>query len=98
MGKYVANLIAARVAGQSLPPFRYRHEGSLATIGRRAAVVEVRSYSAHGLYWLDVLERGAHLLSNWPEESFCSRYNLAVELHDFQARRPPYYRGPPDRS
>jgi len=41
MGKYVANLIAARVAGQSLPPFCYRHEGSLATIGRRAAVVEV---------------------------------------------------------
>jgi NADH dehydrogenase FAD-containing subunit len=26
MGKYVGKLIAARVAGQSLPPFRYRHE------------------------------------------------------------------------
>jgi NADH dehydrogenase len=41
MGNYVGKLIAARVAGQSLPPFRYRHEGSLATIGRRAAVVEL---------------------------------------------------------
>ena len=41
MGKYVGKLIAARVAGRSLPPFRYRHEGSLATIGRRAAVVEL---------------------------------------------------------
>src|SRR6516162_109780 len=29
MGKYVGKLIAARVAGQSRPPFRYRHEGSL---------------------------------------------------------------------
>jgi NADH dehydrogenase len=41
MGKYVGKLIAARVAGRSALPFRYRHEGSLATIGRRAAVVEL---------------------------------------------------------
>jgi NADH:ubiquinone reductase (H+-translocating) len=41
MGKYVGKLITARVAGRSVPPFRYRHEGSLATIGRRAAVVEL---------------------------------------------------------
>jgi NADH dehydrogenase len=55
MGKYVANLIAARVAGQSLPPFRYRHEGSLATIGRRAAVVEVGPIQLDGfigwMFW-----------------------------------------------
>ena len=30
MGNYVGKLIAARVAGQSLPPFRYQHQGSLA--------------------------------------------------------------------
>jgi NADH dehydrogenase len=41
MGHYVGKLIAARVAGRSLPPFRYHHLGSLATIGRRAAVVEL---------------------------------------------------------
>ena len=41
MGKYVGKLITARVAGRSVPPFRYRHEGRLATIGRRAAVVEL---------------------------------------------------------
>jgi NADH dehydrogenase len=40
MGRYVGRLIAARLAGRSLPPFRYRHQGDLATIGRRAAVVE----------------------------------------------------------
>jgi NADH dehydrogenase len=55
MGKYVANLIAARVAGQSLPPFRYRDEGSLATIGRRAAVVEVGPIQLKGfigwMFW-----------------------------------------------
>ena len=55
MGKYVGKLIAARVAGQSLPPFRYRHEGSLATIGRRAAVVELGALQLRGfigwMFW-----------------------------------------------
>jgi NADH dehydrogenase len=41
-GKYVAKLIAARLAGRPPPPpaFRYRHAGNLATIGRTAAVVD----------------------------------------------------------
>lgn len=40
MGKYVGQRIAARIAGQADDrPFRYRHLGDLATIGRRAAVV-----------------------------------------------------------
>jgi NADH:ubiquinone reductase (H+-translocating) len=55
MGKYVGKLIAARVAGQSLPAFRYRHEGSLATIGRRAAVVELGHVQLRGfvgwMFW-----------------------------------------------
>ena len=55
MGKYVGKLIAGRVAGRSLPPFRYRHEGSLATIGRRAAVVEVGPIQLKGfigwMFW-----------------------------------------------
>jgi NADH:ubiquinone reductase (H+-translocating) len=40
MGHYVGRLIAARLAGKSLPAFRYRNLGELATIGRRAAVVK----------------------------------------------------------
>lgn len=48
MGNYVGKLIAARVAGQSVLPFRYRHEGSLATIGRRAAVVELGRIQLRG--------------------------------------------------
>ena len=40
-GEYVARVIRATVDGTSLPPaFRYRHFGSLATIGRLAAVAE----------------------------------------------------------
>jgi len=41
-GSYAARAIRAALTGQSPPaPFRYRHFGSLATIGREAAVVEL---------------------------------------------------------
>ncbi len=53
MGRYVGTLIAARLAGQSLPAFRYRNLGELATIGRRAAVVKFGTLSLTGfLGWL----------------------------------------------
>ncbi len=40
-GHYVAEVIAARLGGRpSPPPFRYRHQGSLATIGRQRAVAD----------------------------------------------------------
>jgi NADH dehydrogenase FAD-containing subunit len=41
MGAYAANVIRARIEGASAPPpFRYRHSGSLATIGRNSAVAD----------------------------------------------------------
>jgi NADH:ubiquinone reductase (H+-translocating) len=40
-GAYVAKVIKARLAGRALPaPFRYRHQGSLATIGKSAAIID----------------------------------------------------------
>jgi NADH:ubiquinone reductase (H+-translocating) len=39
-GRYVAGAIRAIVDRRSVPPFRYRHSGNLATIGRRRAVIE----------------------------------------------------------
>lgn len=40
-GRYVGRLIRARLAGRrDVAPFRYRHYGNLATIGRKAAVIE----------------------------------------------------------
>jgi NADH dehydrogenase len=40
-GRYVAGVIARRIAGRpAARPFRYRHAGYLATIGRRSAVIE----------------------------------------------------------
>src|SRR5262245_14967216 len=40
-GQYVADLLIARRAGKSAPPFRYRDFGSLATIGRKRAIVQM---------------------------------------------------------
>ena len=55
MGDYVGRLIAARLAGESLPAFRYRNLGELATIGRRAAVVKLGRVHLKGfigwLFW-----------------------------------------------
>ncbi|TAI66217.1 NAD(P)/FAD-dependent oxidoreductase [Bradyrhizobium sp. Leo170] len=39
-GRYVATLIRARLEGRTLPPFRYKHQGSLAQIGKRLAVID----------------------------------------------------------
>jgi len=39
-GAYVARLIRARLQDRSLPAFRYRHLGSMATIGRKVAVAD----------------------------------------------------------
>ena len=53
MGSYVGKLIIKQLAGESLPPFRYRHPGDLATIGRRAAVVNLHRVHLKGVVgWL----------------------------------------------
>lgn len=54
-GDYVARVIAARIAGRhDVPPFRYRHLGSLATVGRKAAVADFRRIRISGApaWWL----------------------------------------------
>jgi NADH:ubiquinone reductase (H+-translocating) len=54
-GRYVAQTIKARLRGKSSrAPFRYRDAGSLATIGKRAAVVDFGWIKLSGLlaWWL----------------------------------------------
>lgn len=56
MGDCVAKVIRARIAGQAAESFRYRDFGNLATIGRMAAVVDVRGWHLSGVlawwFWL----------------------------------------------
>jgi NADH dehydrogenase FAD-containing subunit len=49
MGGYAARVIRARIEGSSAPPpFRYRHHGSLATIGRNSAVADLGRMTLSG--------------------------------------------------
>jgi len=54
MGEYVGRVVAARTKGTLVPrPFHYRHQGDLATIGWRSAVVNLRGVQLTGLAgWL----------------------------------------------
>jgi NADH dehydrogenase len=52
-GRYVADVVRARLEGKSMPPFRYRDFGSLATIGRKKAVAQLGKLKVSGLAaWL----------------------------------------------
>ena len=53
-GRYVASLIKARLAGNTLPPFRYKHAGSLAQIGKRLAVIDFGRFKLRGTiaWWI----------------------------------------------
>jgi NADH:ubiquinone reductase (H+-translocating) len=51
-GRYVAALIKARLSGRTRPPFRYKHAGSLAQIGKRKAVIDFGRIKLRGtLAW-----------------------------------------------
>ncbi|MBD3403169.1 NAD(P)-binding protein [candidate division GN15 bacterium] len=57
-GRYAARLIVKRLKGRELPPYRYFDKGTMATIGRAAAVAQYRSIKLSGwpawLIWLFV--------------------------------------------
>ena len=56
MGTYVARAIRDRIAGAAVRPFRYHDYGSLASISRSSAVVDLRGLKFSGfigwLFWL----------------------------------------------
>jgi NADH:quinone reductase (non-electrogenic) len=56
MGRHAARNVLRRIAGQPTRPFRYVDKGSLATIGRSAAVADIRGLQLSGfpawLAWL----------------------------------------------
>ncbi len=53
-GRYVAAVIRARLEGRTLPPFRYKHAGSLAQIGKRLAVIDFGRIKLRGTiaWWI----------------------------------------------
>lgn len=73
-GRYVAKAIRARLEGRKIAPFRYRSAGDLATIGKRAAVVDFGWLRLKGwlAWWLWGLAHIYFLIG--------LRYRLAVAL------------------
>jgi NADH dehydrogenase len=52
-GNYVAALLIARQKGEATKPFRYRDLGSLATIGRKRAIIQMGRFRMKGFFaWL----------------------------------------------
>ncbi|HXB14625.1 MAG TPA: NAD(P)/FAD-dependent oxidoreductase [Solirubrobacteraceae bacterium] len=68
-GRYAAKLVRARLKGEEVKPFHYHDKGNLATIGRGAAVADVKGIKLSGLLawnaWVVV-----HL---WYLEGFANR-------------------------
>jgi NADH dehydrogenase len=53
MGRYAAKAVGARLKGRTAPPFRYRDKGNLATIGRAAALADLKGLRLSGfLAWM----------------------------------------------
>ena len=52
-GRYAAKVVRARLRGRDAHPFRYHDKGNLATIGRAAAVADIKGLKLSGLIaWL----------------------------------------------
>jgi NADH dehydrogenase len=89
MGQSVARNIARHLRGQPLEPFRYRDQGTLATIGRNAAVANVYGLKLSGfpawVMWLMVhiiqligFRNKLFVLINWAWDYFF--YERAARL------------------
>ncbi len=89
MADCVAANIKRQIAGQGVLPFQYRDPGRLATIGRNAAVADIRGFRFRGflawLVWLVVhliqlvgFRNRIMVLINWAWEYFF--YDRAVRL------------------
>ena len=92
-GRHAANVIRAAIKGYPAPgAFRYRHYGNLATIGRLAAVVELRELPAVGRARLVALGPCSRVASDRRPESCRRGDELALGLPDIPARHTPHHR------
>ena len=60
MGRYAARAILDRLGGRTPAPFRYHDKGSLATIGRSAAVADFGRFTLRG-FWAWLAWLGVHI-------------------------------------
>ena len=86
-GRYVAAVIKARLGGTTLPPFRYKHAGSLAQIGKRKAVIDFGWIKLTRQSRLVDLGHRPHLFPDRPAPPAQRRAELALGPRPQPARR-----------
>jgi len=89
-GRYVADLIRAKLSDQPRPAaFAYRHQGNLATIGRKSAVVEIGRLKIAGapawFLWgavhvgfLSGVRNRIAVITNWMWSYFTLRFGVGL--------------------
>lgn len=93
-GKYVADHIIKRLAGREVEPFKYFNKGSMATVGRNRAVVDIGKFHLKGFVawaiWMFV-----HLVSifgfrnrmvtfvNWTIKFFTKNSGIRLIIHKY---------------
>ena len=97
MGRHAAQMIAQDMAGKPRTTFHYFDKGDMATIGRHAAVANVRwPFKAHwsGHPGLALLGVGPPLLPGGLPQPPGRLLLLGLDLPDLQPRSPPHHRQP----
>ena len=79
--------IKARLKRQQLPPFRYKHAGSLAQIGKRKAVIDFGQHQAARHPGVVDLGHRPHLFPDRPAQPAERRAELALDPRPRPARR-----------
>ena len=97
-GRHVARQIRRLLEARPTEPFRYRDKGTMATIGRRAAVAELPGrHPAAGRRWRGWRGSGLHLVFLVGKRNRAvGAPQLGLELPHLGPRPPPHPR-PPDR-
>ncbi|MEZ4469378.1 MAG: NAD(P)/FAD-dependent oxidoreductase [bacterium] len=107
-GRHAARVIQASLAGTPRPPFQYRDKGSMATIGRSAAVAQIGRWRFSGylawLAWLLVhimtlvdFRNRITVLVDWAFQWFTWQRGARVVLENPPPLPPPPAAGPPTR-
>ena len=87
-GRYAARACPSALASEGTRPFRYRDKGNLATIGRGAAVVEIKRVRLSGFLALDHLAGRPLFVPGRLPEPATRDHPVGVQLHHPWPRRP----------
>lgn len=87
-GRFVAKLITAKLRGKKLPEFHYRDLGNLATIGRSAAVADIKGVHFSGFlaWWLWLLVHLMHIANFRNRLLVLTQWSWNYFTHDRSAR------------